>query len=150
MRFFKRKQVRLVMFSGLLLLTFSIGKINAALVHSVSGEVSAKGQGRIHLFLLTCEQFKADDESAALHLVVDPGSSGQAVPFHFAQVAPGEYGIRCYQDENNNGKLDFGTFGPKEPWGMSHNKRPFMRSPRFEEICFQVDADIDKLMIKVK
>lgn len=117
---------------------------------TISGECRVKGQGSLHIFLLTRDQFKAEADSAALHLVLEIELQSPATSFRFAAVSPGEYGIRCYLDKNGNGKLDMGTFGPKEPWGMSKNKRPFMRSPRFDEICFSVADDVAGLVIQVK
>ena len=35
--------------------------------------------------------------------------------FAFHNVPEGIYGIRCFQDNNNNGKLDKDFFSPSEP-----------------------------------
>jgi len=43
--------------------------------------------------------------------------STKKVSFEFKDVKKGIYWIRCFQDLNGNGKLDFGLFGPIEPWG---------------------------------
>jgi len=37
------------------------------------------------------------------------------MPFVFNDVKAGIYGIRCFQDQNNDGKLNIGMFGPSEP-----------------------------------
>ena len=65
--------------------------------------------------------------------------------FHFA-VAPGQWALSAFEDENGNGTLDMGRFGPKEPSGFWH---PFhgWRRPRFSDVSVRVelstaDADI--------
>ena len=63
--------------------------------------------------------------------------------FTFKDVKPGTYAIRYFHDENNNGKMDTGTFGiPKEGYGFSNNARGFMGPPDFEDMLFEVDKDL--------
>lgn len=60
--------------------------------------------------------------------------------FTFENVAKGKYGIRCYQDLNDNQKMDTRFFKPTEPWGFSwQNKKKFPFD--FEDISFQVNKD---------
>ena len=61
----------------------------------------------------------------------------------FENVEAGTYAIRYYHDENENGKMDTGTFGiPKEGYGFSNNARGFMGPPDFEDMLFGVDGDV--------
>jgi uncharacterized protein (DUF2141 family) len=57
-------------------------------------------------------------------------------------VPAGLWAISAYEDENDNGKLDFGLFAPKEPSGFW---RPFhgWHKPRFNEVSSNVNADIN-------
>ena len=72
------------------------------------------------------------------------------VLFEFTNVAPGTYGIRCFQDTNSNGKLDRGFFGAKEPWGMSlHGEEP-KRIPYFKDYSFSINTDCLDLNITLK
>ena len=72
------------------------------------------------------------------------------VSFKFESIAPGEYGIRCFQDVNGNGILDKGMFGPKEPWGMSWQDDKPAGWPKFKHICFEVTANIRNLNIDLR
>jgi uncharacterized protein (DUF2141 family) len=57
------------------------------------------------------------------------------------RVPSGAWAISAYEDENENGKLDMGMFGPKEPSGFW---RPFhgWHKPRFSEVSSMVSADV--------
>ena len=61
------------------------------------------------------------------------------VSFKFEGIQKGTYGIRCFQDENGNGKLGKGMFGPKEPWGMSWQGDKPAKWPKFKHIAFNVN-----------
>ncbi|MFC3096082.1 DUF2141 domain-containing protein [Alteromonas sediminis] len=56
----------------------------------------------------------------------------------FEGLAPGEYAIKMFHDENDNQKLDFNVLGiPKESYGFSNNVGRF-GEPDFEEARFTV------------
>jgi uncharacterized protein (DUF2141 family) len=65
--------------------------------------------------------------------------TGANTDFQF-HVAPGAWAISAYEDENENGVLDMGMFGPKEPSGFW---RPFhqWRKPRFADVSSTIDKD---------
>jgi uncharacterized protein (DUF2141 family) len=72
-----------------------------------------------------------------------------AVPdFSFA-VAPGRWVVSAFEDRNQNGVLDMGLFGPKEPTGFW---RPFTgwRKPKFEDVAMLVSRDIRDAKIPLK
>lgn len=73
---------------------------------------------------------------------------GAATDFHF-NVRPGSWALSAYEDVNENGKLDMGAFGPKEPSGWW---RPFhaWRKPRFEDVAVDVKKDEAGIEIRVK
>jgi uncharacterized protein (DUF2141 family) len=50
-------------------------------------------------------------------------------------LKPGEYGVKIFQDENRNGKLDMSMMGmaPAEPYGMSNDARPSMSGPPWDD-----------------
>jgi uncharacterized protein (DUF2141 family) len=63
-----------------------------------------------------------------------------AAEFQF-QVPPGNWAVSAYEDENENGKLDMGIFGPKEPsgfWRAFHG----WHKPRFSEVSSVVAKDV--------
>jgi uncharacterized protein (DUF2141 family) len=67
-----------------------------------------------------------------------------------SDVKNGTYAIRFYHDENNNQKMDTGTFGiPTEGYGFSNNARGFMGPPDLEDMLFTVSGDV-KLTLKTK
>jgi uncharacterized protein (DUF2141 family) len=52
----------------------------------------------------------------------------------------GEYAIKVYHDQNNNGQLDKGIFGqPVEGWGVSNDARGFMSAPPFKKMLVKLD-----------
>ncbi len=58
----------------------------------------------------------------------------------FTNVPEGTYAIRVYQDKNNNGVLDSGILGPKEPWALSWKTKP--KYPvSFSDISFNLEKD---------
>jgi uncharacterized protein (DUF2141 family) len=68
---------------------------------------------------------------------------GETVTIVFENLAPGEYAVSAYQDENDNGKLDTGLYGiPTEKYGFSNNVRGKMGPPAFKERLFKVEEDM--------
>jgi len=65
--------------------------------------------------------------------------TGANTDFQF-HVPPGAWAVSAYEDENENGVLDMGMFGPKEPSGFW---RPFhqWRKPRFSDVSSVIDKD---------
>ena len=52
----------------------------------------------------------------------------------------GEYAIKVYHDQNNNGQLDTGIFGqPVEGWGVSNDVRGFMSAPPFKKMLVKLN-----------
>jgi uncharacterized protein (DUF2141 family) len=68
-----------------------------------------------------------------------------AFQFH---APAGSWAISAYEDENGNGKLDFGLFAPKEPSGFW---RPFhgWHKPRFAEVSSNITADVSNADIEL-
>ena len=119
---------------------------------TVGGEISFTKTGDLFIQLATEEEFNNDRMPPfALILRVGPEEMKKGkVSFQFGGVPRGTYGIRCFQDVNENQKLDRGVFGPSEPWGVYRPKRPAFRGPKFEEISFPVDRDIIHIQVEVK
>jgi uncharacterized protein (DUF2141 family) len=118
----------------------------------VGGEISFTKTGDLFIQLATEEEFNNDRMPPfALILRVGPEEMKRGkVSFQFGGVPEGAYGIRCFQDVNENQRLDRGGFGPKEPWGVYRPMRPAFRGPKFEEISFVVDRDIVDVLVEVK
>ena len=76
---------------------------------------------------------------------IEPGHDAR---FRFA-VAPGRWAISAYEDRNENGLLDMGLFGPKEPSGFW---RPFRgkHKPHFDEVVVAVDRDCADVVVALR
>lgn len=56
-----------------------------------------------------------------------------------SDIKPGIYGIKLFQDFNNNGKFDQNFIGlPLERYGFSRDARPFLSTPSFQNTKFKV------------
>jgi uncharacterized protein (DUF2141 family) len=65
--------------------------------------------------------------------------SPDGVTLVFTNLPAGRYSVASFLDRNGNGRLDKGVFGiPKEEWGVSGNRRPSLRAPRFEESALEL------------
>lgn len=66
----------------------------------------------------------------------------------FENVTQGNYAILCFQDENNNGRMDFDINGmPIESFGLSNNKMN-LGPPHFDSAKFEVNSNALILEIK--
>lgn len=67
---------------------------------------------------------------------------------HFADIAPGTYGIAVYHDENDNDSFDQGVFGiPLEDYGFSNNASGLFGPPDFKAARFDVSGGINRVEI---
>lgn len=114
---------------------------------TVRGKVGAAKPGRIFIKMSTHEQFEKGGPGSHQAILED---SGNSIEFVFYNVLPQSYCIQAFVDVNANGELDMGAFGPKEPWGNYRFARPRMRAPRFDEMAFEVNADIDGISIRLE
>jgi uncharacterized protein (DUF2141 family) len=59
----------------------------------------------------------------------------------FGDLPAGNYAIKCYQDVNNNGKIDLSGMGiPEEPFGSS-GKSTFFGPPSYSDAMFLLDSN---------
>jgi uncharacterized protein (DUF2141 family) len=65
-------------------------------------------------------------------------------------LPPGTYGIALLDDENNNGKVDYGFFLPIEGFGFSGYIHRGMSIPTFKDFDFQHISADKEVVIKVK
>ena len=57
-------------------------------------------------------------------------------------IAAGKYAVSLYHDENDNNKLDTGSYGiPVEKYGFSNNAKGKMGPPDFQDCMFTVEED---------
>ncbi len=75
-------------------------------------------------------------------------NGGTATDFKF-EVAPGRWALSAFEDRNENGVLDMGAFGPKEPSGFW---RPFTawRRPTFDDVAAPLAHDTRNADIRLR
>ncbi len=122
---------------------------HAVEIHAISGSLHFPGRGPLYVFVADEDAFETP-MSGLQHMVLHPTDNeltDGAVGYRFERLPTGTYAIRCFQDENGNGKLDL--TGPAEPWGMSfrEGKAKGLHPPTFDEVSFDVRSDVSGLDI---
>ena len=107
-------------------------------LNSIQGEITlSSAKGKVYIFLVDEKTFDVP-LSGIYTLKIEPVSS--ILYFRFSKVKKEVYGIRCFQDLNNNGILDRGMFGPTEPYGFSwKSSKKFPLN--FSDISFFADKN---------
>lgn len=119
-------------------------------VFRVSGRIEIEESGLVYIYLVDEETWKVP-LTGFMCIKIEPDiCNGGSISFEFNTVPEGEYGIRCFQDLNDNGELDKGLFGPKEPWGFSFKNIKQSGIPRFSDYSFYVDKDYSNIEIQLK
>jgi len=117
-------------------------------LYTVSGFVTGcSSKHSIHISLYDKNSFK--DMTAIQESIYEP-TRGEECKVPFTLNTPkGSYTITAFEDENNNKKLDFFFFIPKEPSGFF---RAFsgMSAPKFEKLKFEVDGDFVGADVKLQ
>ena len=125
---------------------------------AVSGEVKfPKKEGVIILMLKTQKEFeKSEPVPPERKLMIKPDAQQlkvKKVPFKFVDVPKDSYAIRCIQDLNENGEMDYkeGVWLkiPTEPYGFS-GPTVVAGSANWSDIKFEVDKDISGIEIEVR
>jgi uncharacterized protein (DUF2141 family) len=97
-------------------------------------------KGNLMIQLLDSTQVAVKQEMSAI--------ADSACTISFSDLAPGQYAIRYYHDENLNGKMDTNFVGkPTEGYGFSNNVIGKMGPPPFEKWLFEVKEDL-KIFLK--
>ncbi len=120
---------------------------------TLSGTVTFTKTGPLFISLVDEENFLQDREDPPFALIIqldDSTAAAGQTAFSFENVPAGIWGIIAFQDVNENSTLDMGLLGPKEPYGFSNNYRPRFGPPRFKRVSFEVDRNIDDILIHVK
>ena len=96
------------------------------------------------------EGFPTQRERAVGH-VRDASIVGGRAHCVFEGLAPGEYAIAAFHDENANGEMDRGLFGiPTEGTGASNDARGVMAPPPYDGARFRLtDAAVQRLTIHI-
>ena len=136
----KTNKQKLVIFLSIITLQVCFNSASAdEELYTVSGFVTGcSSKHSIHVILYDEISFK--DMTAIEESIYEPtGSEDCKVPFTL-NTPKGSYTIAAFEDENNNKKLDFFFFIPKEPSGF-FRKFSGMSAPKFEKLKFDVNSD---------
>ncbi|MCF2949408.1 DUF2141 domain-containing protein [Paraglaciecola aquimarina] len=69
----------------------------------------------------------------------------------FSVIEAGEYAIRFFHDENDNGKLETNMFGmPTEGYGYSNSAKPNFGPATYQQIKFNVPTGAQKVVNKTQ
>ena len=118
---------------------------------TISGQLQYEKDGLLFMSLTSESQFMKGGVKPTAFSILEavPDSAGnRLVSFVMDSIPVGEYVISAFQDVNGNGKLDMGFLGPKEPFGFSGSRPRFI--PKFENLKFAVESDVNNMMIEVK
>ncbi|MBU0661663.1 DUF2141 domain-containing protein [Patescibacteria group bacterium] len=94
------------------------------------------------VYLIQAQHLSTPGTGLCLQKIL-PESGQNLVYFHFSGLASDRYAIRVFQDTNGNEVLDSGLFGPLEPWALSWQTKTRRMPPRFEDISFRLDTDVN-------
>ena len=93
-------------------------------------------QGKLYVQL-----FKGEENynaAKAYNAVIVKAKEG-SIKVTFNDVEAGDYAIRYFHDENNNGDIDTNLFGlPTEGYGFSNNAKVNFGPPNYQQMSFQV------------
>ncbi len=129
------------------LLLFVTRILSAAQGRTQTPEISGHVLGGSGKHAIYVALWRADDflKSPAQQIRIDPGA--QPV-FHFT-VSSGRWAVSAYEDNNENGRLDMGILGPKEPSGFWRRFTGWHK-PRFDEVAVSVTGSVGNADIVLK
>ncbi|MCK5200350.1 MAG: DUF2141 domain-containing protein [Spirochaetales bacterium] len=144
------KKILLFMSGFLLMVTYIVFAQSGGYI--ISGEVLIYDVGDIYIYLADEETAKTPMTGNKVIIIKDDSTNSgfRKVSFQFENVEEGVYAIRCYQDVNGNKKMDKGLFGPTEPWWLSYQGERHSRIPKFSDISFRVESDIQDIQINLE
>ncbi len=90
-----------------------------------------------------------EDHSGATPFTLDLSVAQEIV---LKDLAPGEYAIAVYHDENSDFEMNTNALGiPKEGFGFSNNPRILFGAPKYKKVKFRLKENESKKMeIKLK
>ncbi|PIW69408.1 MAG: hypothetical protein COW08_07295 [Ignavibacteriales bacterium CG12_big_fil_rev_8_21_14_0_65_30_8] len=146
---------------SIILLTFPSNRLTAQNNPAVADSVSQKAGNLI----VRINKFESDEGEAKIALNNSEENYRKGKPFKaiaakivdgklefvFENIPFGEYAVKCYHDENSNGKMDSNFLGiPSEAYGFSNNARGSFGPPDYEDAKFLFSADNQVIEFQVK
>jgi len=143
-----------IVFGFTFAIAFSMVTVYAQDKCTVSGEVVYSADSSIYVCLLNSKTYAAalgrEKELPPPEFVqiVKANASGKA-SFAFKDVPKGEYVVRVFADENNNGKLDTDAMGfPIEPVTSYKPSKDYTHNWHDEK--FDADKDVTGIVVKLR
>lgn len=97
-----------------------------------------KARGRLYVAFYSSEETFMKKPLTGLLAEV----TGEVVVIPCRGLPAGEYAFALFLDENDNGRLDTGTFGiPTEKYAFSNDAEGVMGPPSYEKCRFTLSAD---------
>ena len=138
----KRTVVFSYMVSLLILLAFSQFAHSQTMNITIKNIRSINGKISVSVFANE-EEFKANKPSYTQ--VFDKTNVKDKTCTVEMEYKSGTYGLSVYDDENNNGKMDYNFLGiPKEGFGLSNYQVKGLSRPAFKDFSFQLKANENK------
>ena len=119
--------------------------IAAALAAGIAGQAAAadltvriegveEATGTFHVAVFGADGWEEND---AVTSQLAPATEGAELVF--TGLEPGAYGIKVYQDVDENGELNLGMWRiPTEPYGFSNDAPARMGAPKFDKAGFEL------------
>ena len=106
--------------------------------------------GNVYCSLFSSADGFPGDSAKAAKKTTSKIENGQASCI-FSSVAPGDYAVSVFQDENGNGKLDRNFIGmPKEGVGASNDAAGKFGPPKFDDARFSYKGGSSVLTIHIR
>lgn len=100
----------------------------------IKGINDSKGKLYIQLFKGRDDYIQGKPSAAT---IVKAEQDSATVSFY--NIAPGDYALRFFHDQNDNGEMETNLFGmPTEGYGFSNDAKPNFGPVSYEDIAFSV------------
>ena len=120
----------------------------ADLTVRIEGVRSADGDIRVALHR-RADGVDFPDSAGIVKAAMRP--AGKAGDLVFAGLAPGDYAVAAFHDEDRDGDLNTNLLGmPTEGYGFSNEARGIFGPPGFDAAAFTIKADEERPAVTVK
>ncbi|MDR2065632.1 MAG: DUF2141 domain-containing protein [Prevotellaceae bacterium] len=120
-----------------LLMLLAASTLNAQSKLTIVTDGMEQTAGTLYVAVYNAENFMKKPVYSAMQKV-----DKEEISIMLDKVAPGEYAVSIFHDENDNGKLDTGVYGiPVEKTGNSNNAKGTYGPPAFDDCKFTVAED---------
>ena len=120
----------------------------ADLTVRIEGVRSADGDIRVALHR-RADGVDFPDSAGIVKAAMRP--AGKAGDLVFAGLAPGDYAVAAFHDEDRDGDLDTNLLGiPTEGYGFSNDARGMFGPPGFDSAAFTIRAGEERPAVTVK